>query len=40
QFIDYLKGIVHADFGISLKSNRPVLKDIINYFPATIELAI
>ena len=40
QFIDYLKGIVHADFGISLKSNRPFLKDIINYFPATIELAI
>ncbi len=40
QFIDYIKGIVHADFGVSLKSNRPVLKDIINYFPATIELAI
>jgi len=40
QFIDYIKGIVHADFGISLKSNRPVLIDIINYFPATIELAI
>ena len=40
QFIDYIKGIVHADFGISLKSNRPVLRDIINYFPATIELAI
>ena len=24
QFIDYLKGIVQADFGISIKSNRPV----------------
>ena len=40
QFIDYMKGIVHADFGISLKSSRPVLTDIINYFPATIELAV
>jgi len=40
QFIDYIKDIVHADFGISLKSNRPVLTDIINYFPATIELAV
>ncbi len=40
QFVDYIKGILHADFGVSLKSNRPVLKDIINYFPATIELAI
>ena len=40
QFIDYIKDIVHADFGISLKSNRPVLTDIVNYFPATIELAV
>lgn len=40
QFIDYINGLVHADFGISLTSNRPVLTDIINYFPATIELAI
>lgn len=40
QYIDYIKGIVRGDFGVSLKSNRPVLKDIINYFPATIELAI
>jgi peptide/nickel transport system permease protein len=39
QFVDYIKGIARADFGVSLKSNRPVLKDIINYFPATIELA-
>ena len=36
QFFDYLRGLVHADFGVSLKSNRPVLTDIINYFPATI----
>ena len=39
QFIDYIKGIIHADFGISLISKRPVLKDIMDYFPATIELA-
>nr|MQY77804.1 ABC transporter permease subunit [Bacteroidota bacterium] len=40
QFVDYIKGLARIDFGISLKSNRPVLTDIINYFPATIELAI
>jgi len=39
QFIDYIRGIIHADFGVSLISKRPVLKDIIDYFPATIELA-
>ncbi len=39
QFFEYIKGIAHADFGVSLKSNRPVLIDILNYFPATIELA-
>jgi len=40
QFIDYIKDLARIDFGISLKSNRPVLTDIINYFPATIELAV
>jgi len=40
QFVDYVKGLVHLDFGISLTSSRPVLKDIVNYFPATFELTI
>ncbi|MCD6238850.1 MAG: ABC transporter permease [Thermotogae bacterium] len=40
QFINYMEGIVHGDFGVSLKTNRSVLKDIIDFFPATIELAI
>ena len=40
QFADYIRGLTRIDFGVSLKSNRPVLTDIINYFPATIELAV
>jgi len=40
QFVDYVKAAYHLDFGTSLKSNRPVLTDIINYFPATFELTI
>ncbi len=40
QFVDYMKGAVRGDFGVSLKTNRPVIEDIKEYFPATLELAI
>ncbi|MFN3283509.1 MAG: ABC transporter permease [Pseudothermotoga sp.] len=40
QFVDYMLGLLKGDLGISLKSNRPVVKDIANFFPATLELAI
>ncbi len=40
QFIDYMFGLVRGDLGTSLKSNRPVVQDIANFFPATLELAI
>jgi peptide/nickel transport system permease protein len=40
QFVDYLNGIVHGDFGVSLKTNRPVTDDLKEFFPATLELAI
>lgn len=40
QFIDYMLGLLKGDLGTSLKSNRPVVKDIANFFPATLELAI
>ena len=39
QFVDYLNGIVHGDFGVSLKTKRPIIDDIKEFFPATIELA-
>ena len=40
QYIRYLKGIINWDFGISLRTQRPVSKDMRIYFPATMELAI
>ena len=40
QFEVYMVGLLHGDFGTSLKSNRPVIQDISEYFPATLELAI
>lgn len=39
QYAVYLWNVVHGDFGVSVVSGRPVLQDIIQVFPATIELA-
>ncbi|GGC48893.1 peptide ABC transporter permease [Siccirubricoccus deserti] len=35
----FLWGVLHGDLGISIASQRPVLADIAQYAPATIELA-
>ena len=35
----FLRGLAHGDLGISISSRRPVLEDIAQYAPATIELA-
>ncbi len=40
QFLDYMFGLVRGHLGVSLKSSRPVVKDIAEFFPATLELAI
>ncbi len=39
QLLDYLGGIFRGDFGNSLVSSRPVITDIMEFLPATIELA-
>src|SRR5690348_14724124 len=40
QYIDYLGGLLHGDFGYSLTSHRAVGSDIHDYLPATIELTL
>jgi peptide/nickel transport system permease protein len=40
QYLQYLGGIVHLDFGYSLTSHRPVADDLHDYLPATIELTL
>ena len=35
----FLQGFVHGDFGESIASHRPVMDDIREYAPATVELA-
>ena len=38
QFLIYLRDILQGDFGISLLTKRPVLTEIAERFPATLEL--
>ncbi len=40
QYTRYLSRVVRLDFGKSIKSGQPVIHDIRQLFPATIELAI
>lgn len=38
QFIRYTERLLHGDLGMSMRTRRPVLEDIKDYLPATIEL--
>lgn len=40
QYGMYLNKLLHGDLGVSLRTKRPVLKDLLTYFPATIELTV
>ncbi|MGB9896942.1 ABC transporter permease [Thermanaerothrix sp.] len=40
QYYYWIKGVFSGDFGRSLVTKRPVLEDIKEYLPATMELAI
>jgi peptide/nickel transport system permease protein len=39
QFGRYMNRLFHGNLGTSFQTGRPVLDDILHYFPATIELA-
>ena len=40
QYGRYLTGLLHGNLGISEQSHRPVLTDLNEYVPATVELAL
>ncbi len=40
QFLDYVWGLLHGDFGISIITKNPVLHEFLNLFPATVELSV
>lgn len=40
QYLTYAGNLLTGDFGLSIRTQRPVLDDLIRFFPATIELAL
>ncbi len=40
QYWTYATGLVHGDWGMSIYSRRPVLQDLEDYLPATLELVL
>lgn len=40
QYYYWIKGVIRGDFGISLNTKRPVKDDVVEFLPATLELAI
>jgi peptide/nickel transport system permease protein len=40
QFMIYLFQLLHGDLGISITTHRPVLDDLMTFFPATLELTL
>lgn len=40
QYFNYMKGIFTGDLGTSVRTQQPVLDDLIAFFPATLELVI
>lgn len=40
QYFSYLNGLLSGDLGTSIRTQKPVVEDLIAFFPATIELAL
>jgi len=40
QYYVYMKNLLHGDWGVSIVTHQPVLKDIKEYLPASLELII
>jgi dipeptide transport system permease protein len=40
QFLDYVWGLLHGDFGTSIVSKTPIAQEFFTLFPATVELTL
>lgn len=40
QYLDYMKNVLQGNLGTSIRTQNPVLSDLENFFPATLELVI
>ena len=38
QYVEFLRDLARGDLGVSLYTNRPVTRDIVDFLPATLEL--
>lgn len=38
QFYLYMNKLLHGDWGVSIRTHRPVIEDILSYLPASLEL--
>lgn len=38
QYVDYMRGVLTGNLGVSFNTSRPVLEDLTRFFPATFEL--
>jgi peptide/nickel transport system permease protein len=39
QYLTYVRNLLHGDMGVSIYTHRPVVQDLLDYLPATVELA-
>src|SRR6188474_1960144 len=40
QYLDYLWGVLHGNFGTSISTKEPVISQFFQLFPATLELSV
>jgi peptide/nickel transport system permease protein len=40
QYVAYLRMVAHGDLGVSVRSRRPVIEELRQRFPATVELSL
>ncbi len=40
QYIHYVRDLLHGNLGVSIRTGRPVARDIATFFPATLELVV
>ncbi|MEW6546662.1 MAG: ABC transporter permease [Bacillota bacterium] len=40
QYLRYMRNLMQGDLGISIRTQRPVVEDLVIFFPATLELAL
>ena len=40
QFVDYVSGFAQGDLGVSIRTNQPVLGELLDRLPASLELAV